>query len=97
MAKDNIQPIAELLAFAASTVIPAPDRKPWDRGWCDEDYRQSESAALDSSRGPVTMTSEGVAAFEDAVTNLLNDNKIRARWDAEEFWGLLAASSVVAA
>ena len=97
MAKDNIQPVAELLVFAASTVVPAPGREPWDYGWCDKDYRRSENAALDSSHGPVTMTSEGVAAFEDAVTKLLNDNKIRVRWDAEEFWGLVAESGVAAA
>jgi hypothetical protein len=96
MAKDNTDPIAELLALAASTVIPAPDRKPWTYGWANEGYRRSESAALDSSHGPVTVTSEGMAAFEEAVAELLNDNQIRARWHTEEFWVVVAAGVVAA-
>lgn len=97
MAKDSTLPIAELLVVAASTVVPVPDRQPWNEAWHLESYRKSKSAALRSSRGPVTMTSQGVAAFEDAVTELLKDSKIRGRWQAEEFWGLVAGTGVVAA
>jgi hypothetical protein len=96
MAKDNTDPVAELLVFAASTVVPAPGREPWDYGWSNEGYRRSESAALDGSHGPVTMTSEGVAAFEEAVAKMLNDNQIRNRWHTEEFWSVVAAGVVAA-
>ena len=44
----------------------------------------------------MTMSSEGLAAFEAAVTSLLRQAQIRDRWTAEEFWGVVA-SLVVAA
>jgi hypothetical protein len=97
MAKSGTQPVAELLTLAASAVVPAPDREPWDRGWCLESYRQSEDAALSSPEGPVTLTSQGIKTYKDAVTKLLHENKIRDRWEDEEFWGLVAVTVVVAA
>jgi hypothetical protein len=96
VAGNDMQPIAELLVTAASAVVPAPGRTPWDYGWCLENYRKSEDAALSSSRGPMTMTNVGVEAYEAAVTRLLKDSKISSRWDAEEFWGLVARTVVFA-
>ena len=93
---NDAQSITEQLSFAASQVEPAPDREPRDRGWFLEKYRHSERASLTSSRGPVTMTSQGVAAFEAAVTRLTRESQIRDRWKTEEFWGVVA-SLVVAA
>jgi hypothetical protein len=97
VAKNDTPTVAGLLVTAASTVVPAPGSEPWDYGWCLENYRNSENAALSSSRGPVTLTSQGVKAYEDSVTRLLKDGKISARWDTEEFWGLVAVTVVVAA
>ncbi|MFI7409258.1 hypothetical protein ACIBU0_11395 [Streptomyces sp. NPDC049627] len=90
------QHIAELLAKAAMTIKEAPGIDPWDYGWCLPEYRQSEGAALSSTNGPVTMTPEGISAYEGAVEALLNQASARDRWDAKEFWGLVA-SLVVAA
>ncbi|MFB6650822.1 hypothetical protein ACFCZ4_04510 [Streptomyces microflavus] len=89
------QRITDLLVKAAATIVEAPDAEPWNYGWFLPDYRHSEGAALDTPDGPVTMTSEGVSAYEEAVQSLLNQPSVRDRWDAEEFWGLVA--SLVAA
>lgn len=96
MARFDVDSILELLGFASSQVIPAPDREPWTYGWCVEGYRHSEAAALPSSKGPVTLSGEGIASWEKAVEALLGHSQIKDRWDSEEFWGLLA-SLVIAA
>ncbi|MFH8514030.1 hypothetical protein ACH4CE_02545 [Streptomyces gelaticus] len=89
------QRITDLLVKAATTIEEAPDAKPWNYGWFLPEYRHSEGAALGTPDGPVTMTSDGVSTYEEAVESLLNQSSIRDRWDAEEFWGLVA--SLVAA
>jgi hypothetical protein len=88
------QTVTELLAFAASQVVPAPGREPWEYGWCLREYRHSPAAALPGPEGPVTLSGEGIAAWEKAATILLREKQIRDRWDAEEFWGLLASMTV---
>ncbi|MFH9039477.1 hypothetical protein ACH4FA_08975 [Streptomyces sp. NPDC017966] len=90
------QRIADLLTKAATTIKEAPDAEPWDYGWFLPDYRRSERAALDSPDGPVTMTPDGVSAYEEAVESLLNQASIRDRWDGEEIWGLVASLVVTA-
>lgn len=89
--------IADLLVVAASTVVAAPGRQPWNYGWFQEGYRNSESAALSGPSGPMTLTGEGIKAYEDAVARLLRDPKVAVRWDGQEFWGLVAVTVVLAA
>jgi hypothetical protein len=43
------------------------------------------------------MEDPGIVAYEAAVTRLLRDRKVSARWEADELWGMVAASVVVAA
>ncbi len=97
VAKNDAQSVTELLVTAVSAVVSAPDREPWDYGWYSESYRQSKDAALSGSNGPVTIGDQGIAAYEAAVTQLLKDDKVSARWEADEFWGLVAVTVVVAA
>lgn len=92
----DIDSIVELLAAAASEVIPALGREPWEYGWCLEGYRHSDEAALPSSQGPVTLSNNGIASWEKAAEALLRQQQIKDRWDTGEFWGLLA-SLVIAA
>ncbi|MFF2098146.1 hypothetical protein [Streptomyces sp. NPDC058202] len=90
------QHIADLLDVAAAAIKDAPGIDPWQHGWCVSEYRNSGKAALPSSGGPVTMTTEGISAYEQAVAAFLKQAPARDRWDAEELWGLVA-SLVVAA
>jgi len=90
------QSIEELLNLAASEVVPAPEREPWQYGWCLKEYRRSEDAALDGADGPVSLTQDGIEAFESAVSKLLRENQVRERWDPEELWGVVASLIVVA-
>jgi hypothetical protein len=97
VAKNDAPSIAELLVTAAAAVVPAPGCEPWDHGWCLDSYRKSEDAALSSFRGPMTLNSQGIKAYEDAVMRLLQESKISARWDPEEFWELVAVTVVLSA
>ncbi|MFF0028918.1 hypothetical protein ACFYS7_12070 [Streptomyces avermitilis] len=90
------QHIADLLAKAAATITEAPGTDPWTYGWSLPEYRQSEGAALDSTNGPVTMTPEGISAYEEAVEAVLGQASARDRWDVEELWGLVASFCVAA-
>jgi Apea-like HEPN len=90
------QSITELLTSASGQVLPASGREPWAYGWAFPDYRHSDRAALKGRQGPVTLSDIGIAAFEKAVTRLLKEQKIRDRWEAESFWGMLAAMVVSA-
>src|SRR5258708_7481330 len=90
MARNSTSSIAEKLTLAASEIIPVPNREPWNYGWCVEEYRHSERAALTSSKGPVTMNEQGISAYEDTLTELLKDGKVRDRWETEELWGVVA-------
>lgn len=96
MAKVDTYSIVKLLSFASSQVIPAPDREPWTYGWFSESYRHSDAAALPSSQGPVTIGSDGIASWEKAAEALLSQQQIKDRWDAKEFWGVLADLVVAA-
>ena len=96
MRDDNGRSITDLLAFAATHVVPTPGREPWGYGWAFPDYRHSDRAALEGCDGPVTFSDSGISAFEEAVTRLLKEQKIRARWDIERFWGDVASMVVTA-
>ena len=96
MKGDGAKSITELLTLAASEVVPASDREAWDYGWFQHDYRHSELAAFSGCEGPLTMTSQGIDAYENAVTRLLQENQIQARWEAEEFWGIMVFLVAVA-
>ncbi|MFF4030342.1 hypothetical protein ACFYZ2_11295 [Streptomyces sviceus] len=88
--------ITDLLGKAAATIKAAPGTEPWQYGWAFSDYRRSDSAALPSSDGPVTMDSDGISAYEEAVEALLSHAVVRDRWDNKEIWAV-AASLIVAA
>ena len=96
MSRADTDSIIKLLVFASSQIIPAPSQVPWDNGWSEEEYRHSNSAALQGKKGPVTLSGEGIASFEKAAEALLNQQQIKDRWDTENFWGLLAHLVVVA-
>jgi Apea-like HEPN len=96
VARADLESIVTMLTFAASQVIPAPDRKPWRYGWSSDEYRHSDAAALSGAQGPVTLTGEGIASWEKAAEELLRHQQIKDRWDAEQFWGLLASFVVTA-
>ncbi|GLW31452.1 HEPN domain-containing protein [Actinoplanes regularis] len=81
----------DLLVSALEHLQAAPGRTPWDHGWCVEDYRRSEQAALTSPNGPVSFQPKGVDLFEQAVMALLSRNGVRERWVSEEIWGLVAS------
>jgi hypothetical protein len=85
------------LELAALNVKPVPNRKPWDHGWMSTDYRRSDHAAITTADGPVTIVGEGLEAWEEAATRLLKEARITARWEPEEFWGVLAGMVAAAA
>lgn len=84
------------LMHAASGVIPAPGREPWEYGWAFEDYRRSDSAALPGVDGPVCLTTEALASWETGLEHLSKENSVRLRWDDEEVGGLIASLTVAA-
>ncbi|MFH9893424.1 hypothetical protein ACH4OQ_24535 [Streptomyces luteogriseus] len=88
--------IAARLTEAAETIKEAQDLTPWNYGWSLPEYRRSEKAALSSPNGPVTMSTTGVAAYEEAVESLLKQASVRDRWDSKEIWGLVASLVAVA-
>jgi hypothetical protein len=96
MEVNKTRSITELLTSASLNVMPASGRKPWAYGWAFSDYRHSDQSALEGLHGPVTLNNEGIDAFEEAVTRLLKEQKIRDRWDVEEFWWMLASIVVIA-
>jgi hypothetical protein len=81
-----------MLVFVAKCRSFAEGTDAWDYGWCVEDYRRSSRAAIqhDASR-IVQLTPTGVRAYETAVHLLMQSPDILARWDPEEFWGVLAS------
>lgn len=81
---------------AADGVIPAPGREPWEYGWCIEEYRRSNRAALPGSEGPVCLTPEALTEWEEALAEIWKDPGVRARWSEEERWGLIASLTVAA-
>ena len=83
---------AGLLIAASRHVRPAPDRKPWYYGWSSEEYRHSGNAAIADPTGVMAIEVDGIGPYEQAVTGLLKSPAVRARWDSEEFWGLIAES-----
>lgn len=83
--------VIELLTIAAANVAPAPGRKAWNCGWCLPEYRRSNEAAISRSDGPLTLTAEGLTAFEDAVGILLRESAVRSRWDPKELWGIVVS------
>jgi Apea-like HEPN len=89
--------VAVDFALAAQHVVPLPDAKPWTNGWAYEAYRRSGGAAIDSGSGPVTITADGLPAWERAVSQLLREPAVQQRWDDEELWGLMASMTVAAA
>jgi hypothetical protein len=87
----RIATIAEWLLEAASGRDLSP-KEPWDYGWCVEEYRSSENAAIahDHSRS-VRLQPDAVRAFEDATQRLLKMPIIRELYDAEAMWGIVAS------
>ena len=84
------------LMHAASGVIPAPGREPWEYGWAFDDYRRSERAALPGPDGPVCFTAEALASWEAALERLSKEGAVRLRWEDEEVGGLVASLTVAA-
>ena len=76
---------------AAETAQIAPDARPWDYGWCVEDYRRSADAAISSPQGPIRLSLDGVRATEELHSLLAKRLQVRECWDLEELWGLLAS------
>jgi Apea-like HEPN len=96
MTDNSVQSIVTLLTSASSQIVPARGRKPWVYGWAFSEYRHSDRAALQGRSGVVTFSDSGIAALEKAATRLLKEQKIRDRWEAEPFWGMLASAIVAA-
>ncbi|WP_152667344.1 HEPN domain-containing protein [Cellulomonas sp. FA1] len=90
---DSVQQNLEL---AVAHVVPAPGREPWTYGWAYEDYRHSGNAAFDGPSGPLSISTEGLDAFDNAMNALLKEAEVRKRWSGEELWGLLATMTGVA-
>lgn len=88
--------VMNAILCAAEQVQEVPDREPWDYGWCVLKYRRSDRAALSGPHGSVTIPSEVLRGWEDAVQQLLREPAIQARWDKEEFWGIIGSLTVAA-
>lgn len=82
--------VQQRLELAVAHVVAAPQREPWTYGWAYEDYRYSEEAAFDGPSGPLSMSAQGLSAFDEAMTLLLKEPDVRQRWSSEELWGLVA-------
>ncbi len=91
------QSAAQLLEFAAQHVVPAPHGEPWDYGWHLPDYRNSPTAAIQGPDGPVRLDREGLTAWEAAISHLLREPAVLARWTKDEFWGIAASMTAAAA
>jgi hypothetical protein len=83
--------VERLLLSAAATRFEAAGRKAWEYGWCVPEYRRSNRAAIDTDVGPVALSAQGLESYEQAVELLLNDSDVRQRYDAKEFWGIVAS------
>ncbi|MGW4743992.1 hypothetical protein ACWEPR_04215 [Streptomyces sp. NPDC004290] len=86
-----LQRAVGLALTAAENMSAAPDRHPWDYGWCDESYRRSSEAAISSPNGAVQVSTAGVDGLEELYKLLAGNPKVRDRWDLKELWGLLAS------
>lgn len=86
----------DLLVQASGSVVPAVDRTPWEYGWSQADYRNSDLAALESPAGPVTLEPQGLVAYEEAVQRLGKEVAVRERWSDNELWGTVASLVVQA-
>jgi len=83
--------VDQLIIAAANEVCAMrSDVDPWVYGWCTEEYRHSDIAALPGTQGPVGIGGAGVQAYEEAVNRLLKEPAIKERWDDKELWGMIA-------
>jgi hypothetical protein len=63
----------------------------WDYGWCVEEYRRSNRAAITHDASTtVQLSPEGVASLEKAMQAFLKVPAIRERYQTEELWGVVA-------
>lgn len=76
---------------AADHIVDVPEREAWNYGWAYADYRRSPRAAMAGRAGSVTIQPCAIDGWEAAVTHLLDEPAIQARWDAEEFWSVVVS------
>jgi hypothetical protein len=87
----------DVFAIVADFVQAALTRKvvsaeAWDYGWSQANYRRSSRATMShSGKKSVRLDSAGVALFEHGASQLLSSQVIRERYDAKEFWSLMAS------
>lgn len=83
--------VSKLLLSACVALTPAPDSEVWDYGWGYEPYRRSSSPVMSGPNGPLTLPPAGMDDFEKAVSALLREPAVRARWHPEEFWSVVGS------
>lgn len=80
----------QLLVEAAAHLRPAPNARPWNYGWSQEEYRHNGDPAVSTPSGVMAMSPQGIRPYEQAVAVLMKMPAIVARWDAGQFWGTVA-------
>lgn len=87
----NIASVVQLLCDAALG-RELTTAEPWLYGWCDEQYRRSDGAAIAyDHEQAIRLHPDAVGAFEDATQRLLKMPLVRKLYDGEEIWGLVAS------
>ncbi|WP_459801355.1 hypothetical protein [Herbidospora sp. RD11066] len=81
----------ELLVSAAEGIAPSPGRRAWNYGWHVESYRRSGKAAISLADEVFSLSAEGLIKYEELMSALTGQVRIRERWDSEEIWGVVAS------
>lgn len=82
----------EDLILAAASGRTLSKAEPWDYGWSAPEYRRSSTAAMGhSSSRAVQLSAEALAAFEAASEALWRMPAVTERYDADEFWAIMAS------
>lgn len=63
----------------------------WDYGWGHQPYRRSGNPIMNGPEGLLTLNATGLEPFEAAVSKLLGESAVKARWHPEEFWSVIAS------
>jgi hypothetical protein len=88
----KLDEIIDMLTFVAKGRTFVEHVDAWDYGWCLEEHRRSPDATIQfNATRAVKLSRKAVRAFETVGYMLSRDADILARWDKEEFWGILAS------
>src|SRR5688500_18628027 len=86
---DSERIASDIVAAALTRQFTSGDA--WDYGWSVLEYRRSTGAAIQhDSKRCVSLSPEGVEAFERAMDHLSKRSDVRNLYDGKELWSIVA-------